>query len=140
MTPLTGEIQINVMIPASPEIVYDLLMDPVKHAQFTGSPASGSSEIGGTCIAWDGYIIMRNLELIRGKRIVQEWSTTEWPVGLPPSRLEIRLRPIGQGAELLLMQSGVPAADVEQYTQGWYEYYWDPMFDFLREISTKRKP
>ena len=135
----TSSIRQSIMLPASPEIVYDLLMDPVKHAQFTGSPASGSSEVGGTFLAWDGYIIIRNLELGRGKRIVQEWSTTEWPEDLPPSRLEIRLRPIGQGTELLLMQSGVPAADLEKYTQGWYEFYWDPLFDYLRQISTKRK-
>jgi uncharacterized protein YndB with AHSA1/START domain len=139
MTFPTGVIRQGVMLPASPEIVFDMLMDPVKHAQFTGSAAGGSSDVGGTFEAWDGYILIRNLELRRGVLIVQEWSTTEWPGGLPPSRLEIRLRPIGQGTDLSLTQSGVPLEDVEKYAQGWYDHYWDPLFEFLREISVRQR-
>ena len=139
MTLQTGEIRLKVMLPASPEIVYDMLMDPVKHAQFTNAPASGSSEVGGAFIAIDGYVRSRNIELEKGKRIVQEWSTTEWPDNLPPSRLEIMLRPIGQGTDLFMMQTGVPEADIEKYAQSWYDLCWDPLFEFLREISTRRQ-
>ncbi len=127
------------MLPASPETVYDMLTDPVRHAQFTRSPASGSSLLGGILTTHGGYILAQNLELERGKHIVQEWSTTEWPEGLPPSRLEIKLHAIGRGTDLSMVQTGVPAADVERYAQGWYEYYWNPLFEYLREISTRSK-
>jgi activator of HSP90 ATPase len=135
----TGTIHQAIMFPAAPEVVYDMLMDPEKHSQFTGSVASGSSEVGGTFLASNGYITIKNLELENGKRIVQEWSTTEWPAGLPPSRLEIRLRPIGQGTDLDLLQTGVPIADLERYDQGWYIYYWNPLFEHLRILSVKRQ-
>ncbi|MCX6652920.1 MAG: hypothetical protein NT137_06155 [Methanomassiliicoccales archaeon] len=35
----------------NPGEVYDALMDPKKHAAFTGDEASGSSEVGGEFIA-----------------------------------------------------------------------------------------
>jgi activator of HSP90 ATPase len=124
----TGEIRIRVMLPASPEIVYDMLMDPVMHAEFTNSPASGSSEVGGIFIASDGYISARNLVLEKGKRIVQAWSTTEWPEGLHAK---------GQGTELSMVQTGVPRADVERYKEGWYDYYWKPLTTLLKRMSTK---
>ncbi len=37
----------------------------------------------------DGYIFGKNLELVKGKKIVQEWTTTEWPENYPPSILTL---------------------------------------------------
>jgi hypothetical protein len=53
--------------------------------------------------------------------------------------LEINLRAIGQGTDLLLIQTGVPEADLEKYEHGWHEYYWSPLFDFLREQAAQRR-
>ena len=67
----------KVVIPASPEEVYDAFMDARKHSEFTGSEATCDPTVGGKFTAWDGYISGRNLELEKGKRIVQEWVTAE---------------------------------------------------------------
>jgi activator of HSP90 ATPase len=69
---------------ASVEDVYDALVDAKKHSAFTGSPATTNTKAGATFTAWDGYITGRNLELVKPKRIVQEWTTSEWPDGSPP--------------------------------------------------------
>lgn len=127
----TSKIEQKVTIPATPDEVYDALMDPEKHAEFTGDDASGSSEVGGEFIASGGYITARNLELERGKRIVQEWSTSEWPEGYPPSRLEITLRKVKGGTELTMVQTEVPAEQADSYDDGWHEYYWRPMVKYF---------
>jgi uncharacterized protein YndB with AHSA1/START domain len=59
-------------------------------------------------MAWDGYISGKNIELVKGKKIVQEW-TTEWPAGYPPSRLEFTLTVKGGGTQLKMVHSRVPA-------------------------------
>ncbi len=131
----TGTITQKVTIPASPEEVYDAFMDPKKHAAFTGADATGKSEVGAEFTAWDGYITGKNLELERGKYIVQEWSTTEWPEGYPPSRLELTFVKVKDGTELTMVHSGVPAEQLEEYRQGWFDNYWD----LLKEYFQKKK-
>ncbi len=115
----------KVVIPALPEEVYDAFLDPEKHAAFTGAEATGDPRVEGEFTAWDGYITGKNLELEKGKRIVQEWSTSEWPEGYPPSRLELTFRKVKDGTELTMVHSQVPAEQAEEYRQGWFDNYWD---------------
>lgn len=117
----------TVQVGASPGEVYDALMDSKKHAKFTGSPAKISREVGGEFTAWDGYISGKNLELVPGKKIVQEWKTTEWPEGYPPSRLEITLTEKKGGTELKMVHSKVPAEQRDDYDGGWESSYWGPL-------------
>ncbi len=115
----------KVVIPALPEEVYDAFLDPEKHAAFTGAEATGEPRVEGEFTAWDGYITGKNLQLEKGKRIVQEWSTSEWPEGYPPSRLELTFRKVKDGTELTMVHSQVPAEQAEEYRQGWFDNYWD---------------
>jgi uncharacterized protein YndB with AHSA1/START domain len=69
----------KVTIPATPEQVYEAFIDPEKHSDFTNTNTTGSQDVGGDVSASDGYIKARNIELKKGKRIVQEWTTSEWP-------------------------------------------------------------
>lgn len=132
MTIETANICQNTMLPASPEVVFDLLVDPVLNSRFTGSPSTGSGEVGETMVSRNGHIIVRHLELQRGRKIVQEWSTSEWPADLPPSRLEIEMRPFGKGTDLRLVQTGVPSEMLNGIEQKWFELYWDPIYEHLR--------
>ena len=88
------------VIPASPQQVYEAYVEAKKHSQFTGSKATGKAAVGGKFTAWAGYIFGKNLELEVGKRVVQEWTTTEWPKGYPPSKLELTFREVPQGTEI----------------------------------------
>ena len=80
-----------------PVQIYDAYINPRKHSEFTGAEASCDPIAGGEFRAWDGYITGRILELSRAKRIFQEWKTTEWPEGYPPSILELTFRAINGG-------------------------------------------
>jgi activator of HSP90 ATPase len=120
----------KIVIPATPDEVYDAFIDPKKHTAFTGSKATGSPKVGGKFTAWDGYILGKNLELEKGKRIVQEWITTEWPEGYSPSRLELTFTKVSSGTEISMIHSNVPAEQADDYKQGWIDFYWKPLKKF----------
>jgi uncharacterized protein YndB with AHSA1/START domain len=129
----TTTIKQKVTIPATPEKVYDALTDPKKLSEFTGSKATGKPRIGGKFTAWDGYISGINLELERGKRIVQEWITTDWPEGYPPSKLEMTFQETPIGTEILMVHSNVPSEQEDELADGWKEFYWKPMKKYFKK-------
>jgi activator of HSP90 ATPase len=129
----TGTIRHNVLIPlSSPEAVYRAFLSSKEHAQFTGSEAKCSARVGGRFTAWDMYISGKNIKLVRDKMIVQEWKTSEWPEGYEPSILKISLKKKGAGTQVNMIQSRVPASQVDQYDNGWYESYWEPLKRYFR--------
>ncbi len=117
----------TVLIDASPIEVYEAYVDPKKHADFTGSPATGSPKVGGMFTAWDGYISGKYIELEKGKKIVHEWKTTEWPQGYPPSIVELTFKRKGTKTELTMVHSKAPAEQAQSYAEGWKEFYWEPL-------------
>lgn len=117
----------EVLVDASPVEVYEAYLDPKKHAAFTGSPATGTPRAGSRFTAWDGYITGRYLKLEKGKTILHEWTTTEWPEGYPPSLVELTLRAKGKETELTMVHSKVPAEQAESYAEGWRDWYWEPL-------------
>jgi activator of HSP90 ATPase len=132
-----GTIEQTVFFKATPAEVYDALLDAKKHSEFTDSPASTSSREGAEFTAWDGYIMGKNIELLKDKKIVQEWETTDWPQGYPRSRLEITLTPKDGGTEMKMVHSSVPAEQVDEYTEGWKSAYWDPLVEYLADENEK---
>jgi len=121
------------IIDASPVKVYEAYVDPKKHAAFTGSSATGTAKVGGKFAAGDGYISGKYLKLEKGKRILHEWTTTEWPKGYPPSLVELILKPKGKKTELTMIHSKVPAEQAADYAQGWKDYYWEPMKKYFEK-------
>jgi activator of HSP90 ATPase len=123
----TKTIRQKEFIPAKPVEIYDALLNEEKHSAFTGARATCERHVGGRFTAWDGYISGKNIKLENGRRIVQEWMTTEWPKGHSPSILEVTLKPKGEGTEIHLVQTNVPAKQAANYKQGWIEHYWTPL-------------
>ena len=124
--PTTTIVQ-HVFIQATPEQVFDALVQPALAASILGGECSGDAQAGAVFKHWNGYIIGKHLELVRGERIVQDWTTTEWPKDAPPSRLELELTGTGGGTELTMTHSAVPSEQAEDYRQGFIDYYWTPM-------------
>ena len=129
----TETIKQKVLIPATPMEVYEAFIDQKKHSKFTGSKATCDPKVGGKFTAWDGYISGKNIELDRGKRIVQEWQTTEWPEGHAPSRLELSFKKAEGGTELFMVHSGVPAEQAADTAQGWIDFYWEPLKKYFKK-------
>jgi activator of HSP90 ATPase len=129
----TVKITQKVIISATPMEVYEAYIDEEKQTEFTGSKATSDSRVGGEFTAWDGYITGKYLELEPGKKIVQEWTSTDFPDGTPPSRFEISLKEAKGGTELTMIHSGVPEDAAEDIGQGWKDYYWEPMKKYFKE-------
>lgn len=121
----------KVIIPASPKQVYDAYTDPKLHSEFTDAKASGKPIIGGKFTAWDGYIFGKYLELEDGKRVVQEWTTTDWEEGYPASKLELTFKAVPQGTEISMVHSNVPKVQADELEQGWTEFYWKPLKEYF---------
>jgi len=126
-------IEQKVTVSATPDEAYDAFMDAKKHSAFTGSKATCDARVGGEFTAWDGYISGKNLELRKGKRIVQEWVTTEWPQKYPPSKLELTFKKVKEGTEISMTHSEVPAEQADDIAQGWIDFYWEPLKDYFKK-------
>ncbi len=118
---------------AKPLQVYEALVVARKHAEFTGSRATCDPRVGGKFTAWDGYISGKNLKLNPGKTIVQEWRTTEWPEGYPPSIVKFTFEEAKDGTRLTMVQSKVPPEQVDSYRQGWIDFYWTPLKRYFHQ-------
>jgi len=128
----------KVVIPASPKEVYDAYVDPKKHSAFTASKATGKAVVGGKFTAWDGYIFGKYLELDDGKRVVQEWTSTDFPEGYGPSKLELCFNMVPEGTELVMVHSGVPEEIADDAAEGWTEWYWDPLKKYFSKTKAKK--
>jgi activator of HSP90 ATPase len=133
-TPGTGTAKVKTrtirqkeFIEAKPVDIYDAFLNEQKHTEFTGARATCDRRVGGKFTAWDGYISGKNMKLENGKRIIQEWKTTEWPSGYPPSVIEFTFKPRAGGTVISMTQTNVPATQANDYRQGWVDHYWTPL-------------
>ncbi len=127
-----GTIRQTIVLPGSPNEVYDLLMTTKGHVAFTGAPARISGKVGGRFMAWGGYIHGRNLKLVRGKMIYQTWipSDPKWPKG-HESRVRYSLVVAPRGTRVTFTHSRVPREHVGHLSAGWKESYWAPLRTYL---------
>ena len=123
----TKTIKQKQFISAKPVEIYDALLNEQKHSAFTGAKATCDRRVGGKFTAWDGYITGKNVKLENGRRIIQEWKTSEWPQGYPPSLIEFTFKPKAGGTEVSMKQSNVPSTQAINYEKGWKDYYWRPL-------------
>ncbi len=129
----TRIIRQQVTFRASPHEVYEALMDEKKHGRFTQSKTSISRQVGGRFTSGDGYIEGVNLELIPDRKIVQSWHASDWPSG-HYSKAAFALTPVKGGTRLTFTHSGVPEEFYDDISQGWRDYYWQPMKEMLEKI------
>lgn len=132
MPPKTKTIRQSVLLPGTPQQVYDALMTTKGHEGFTGAPARISPREGGRFSAWGGYIHGENVELVPGKRIVQRWRPTEsdWPKEYF-STVRFVLAAARGGTRVSFTHSGVLAQHAGHLADGWKESYWDPLRAYL---------
>jgi activator of HSP90 ATPase len=108
---------------ASPEQLYEALLDPNQFTAFSGRPAEIDRKIGGAFSLFGGHIIGRNVELIPNERIVQAWRVVTWPEGVY-SIARFEIKPQGTGARVLLDHVGFPEGLHDHLAEGWESNYW----------------
>jgi len=113
------EIDLN----ASPQKVYEALLDSKQFTDFSGRSAQINREVGGAFSVFQGHIVGRNVELVPNQRIVQAWRVADWPEGAW-SIARFDLRPIGTGTHVVFDHIGFPEGLRDHLAQGWDENYW----------------
>ena len=111
-------------------LVYDALMNSEQHSEFTGDTAAIDPKVGGRFKAYGDYISGVFLEIVPGKKIVQKWRASDWPAGIDSS-VTIELQEKKGITTLRLTQEGVPEDFAEEISQGWHDYYWDRLREYL---------
>ena len=128
----TKDIRQTAFFKASPEEVYELLMDSKKHAAFSGATAKISRKVGGKISAYDGWIEGKNVRITPNKIIVQKWRGQDWPKG-HYSIATFKLEKKGNGTKLTFTQKDVPLSKFKDISAGWESEYWAKMKKYLDE-------
>jgi activator of HSP90 ATPase len=136
---MSNGFRISTKLPAEPKAVYKAWLSGREHTAMTGGAATASTKVGGRFTAWDGYVTGKNLKLKPHWCIVQSWRTTQFAAGDPDSRLELCIHPSGDGSELLLIHTEIPAEQLEGYRSGWVDYYFEPMKAYFAARKPARK-
>lgn len=122
----TKNIKQEVIFNVSPHEVYETLMDSKKHSDATCEGAEVSREVGGEFSVQSDYATGKNLELVPDKKIVQSWHASDWPEG-HYSKVTFALSKDQKGTKLTFTQSDVPEEFCDDISQGWIDFYWEPM-------------
>jgi activator of HSP90 ATPase len=124
-----------VEIHASPQRVYEALLDAKQFSAFSGALAQIQPAEGGAFSCFDGVITGRNIELVPYRRIVQAWRVRLWPEGLY-SIVTFELHAQGSGTRLTVEHKGFPdemraQLNGELPDGGWNRRYLDPLKKYL---------
>ena len=123
-------------LPASPDRLFDMYLDPVEHSAFTGAPVTISATAGSEFRAFDGILTGRILHVEPKRLIVQTWRSANWPVDAVDGVVVLTFVPDAEGGRIELVHANVPDVDFAGVSQGWEKYYWTPWRRYLEGKST----
>jgi activator of HSP90 ATPase len=133
---MKNSFKLSEVFPVDAKTLYKGWLDSATHSAYTGGQATKISPVAeGKFSAWDGYIFGKTLELEPFRRIVQSWRTTEFPADAPDSQLEILFEEKKEGTRFTLIHTHLPEEQVEDYLQGWEDFYFKPMRIYFQKIS-----
>jgi activator of HSP90 ATPase len=117
---------------ASPERIYNVLLDSKQFAALTGIPAEIDPKAGGAFSMFGGMIVGRNVELVTNQRIVQAWRPAHWDPGVYSIvKFELKSQEAQTILVLVLDHTGFPEGDYDSLASGWLNHYIDPLKKFL---------
>ncbi len=120
----------EVDIKASPQRIYDALLDSKQFSAFSGEPAEINRQVGGAFSIFGGRIVGRNVELVPNQRIVQAWRPASWDPGVY-SIVKFELKEEGSQTKVVLDHTGFPEGSFRHLDSGWHMRYWEPLKKFL---------
>src|SRR6266404_8306294 len=108
---MTKTIEQSVRFPATAKQLYDIYIDPKRHAQMTGAPVTISSRPGSKFTAFGGALWGSTLTAVPGKLIVQRWRSSHFKPTDPDSILVLMFSQDGKGGRIDLAHVNVPKQD-----------------------------
>lgn len=128
---MTRTIQLAASLPAPPDRLFDMYLDPQEHAAFTGAPVTVSPEPGAEFQAFDGVLTGTILQVVSKRLIVQSWRSPHWTENDVDSTLILTFVPEEGGGRIELTHVNVVESDFAGVSHGWEKYYWTPWREYL---------
>jgi len=123
-------LHLDFSLRASPQRVYEALLDSKQFAALSGLPAEIDPKPGGAFSMFGGQIVGRNVELVPNQRIVQAWRPTHLDPGTY-SIVKFDLKTDGSGSVFSVDHKGFPEGDFDHLTDGWKSHYGEPLKKFF---------
>jgi activator of HSP90 ATPase len=126
----TNSIHQEIDFTASPQRLYEALLDSAQFRMFSGRPAQIDRTVGGAFILFGGPIVGRIVELVPNQRIVEAWRVADWPAGVY-SIAKFELKPQGSGTRIVFDHTGFPEDQHDHLAAGWKANYWNLLAKYL---------
>lgn len=117
---------------ASPEEVFEALTNSELIQIWSGDEAKMTATVGATFSLWGGQMYGVNLEVVKNKKLVQEWSYDQWAQA---SKVTFNIKAKGKKTMLELIHEDVPEKSVNSISDGWDEYYLGSMKDMFETVK-----
>ncbi|MEK6783342.1 MAG: SRPBCC domain-containing protein [Bacteroidota bacterium] len=120
---------------AKSETLYDMFLNSKHHSAITGGGTTKiSAKEGATFSVYDDYITGRNLQLVKGKLIVQAWSASDWASGELDSTFILLFEQKGKNTIITMTHANVPDKHSDGIKKGWTDFYWKPWKKYLESL------
>jgi uncharacterized protein YndB with AHSA1/START domain len=116
------------VLAATPEEVYNALVNPIALRLWTGEEAVMSEKPGSEFSLWEGSIEGRNLAFEKNRKVEQEWYFGDQET---PSIVTLLLHPHPKGTSVELRHTHIPDEAWDDITEGWTESYFAALQDFF---------
>lgn len=110
----------NHKITAEREIVYAALTNQVTIELWSGFEASFQPLADTEFSLWDGDIVGKNIEIIPGELIKQQWYFDGQD---EESIVTIKLKDAGKNTDIELLHINIPDEAFDDMKEGWNKYY-----------------
>ena len=117
------EIKQTYDLNATPEAVFDALVNPETIQAWSGAPAQMDDKAGSKFSLFGGQVEGTNLEVVTNQKLVQKWPGD--------TKATITLTRNGDSTTANLLHEDIPEGEVKKFTMGWIEYYFKPMQAFF---------
>jgi activator of HSP90 ATPase len=105
---------------ASPEQVFDALVNADTIQNWSEDEVKMNAEVGAAFSLWGGQMFGTNLEVVKNKKLVQEWCYDQWE---KPSKVTFTIKAKGKKTIVDLLHEEVPEKSVNSIADGWDAYY-----------------
>lgn len=130
---MSDQLKVSAKFPVPAKVIYNAWLNSKQHTEMTGGEALVTSKLGGKFKAWDGYITGKNIELIKDKRIIQAWRSSEFAKNDLDSLLVVNIEDVTGGCKVTISHSQIPKGQGTNYKQGWVDFYFLPMKAYFKK-------
>ena len=129
-------IQQSVVLPAKPEALYRMYLDPAVHGAITGAEVAIGGQRGAEFKAFEGMLTGTMLEVVEPRLIVQSWRSAHFTDDDPDSTLILAFSSEGAEGWIDLVHLDVPEHDYQPVVEGWEKFYWTRWRAYLAERTS----